>query len=123
MIFTPQPQPDTTIKTDRRRVEQVLINLLNNAAKFTTNGLITLSYILNTDAGTVTFSVTDTGIGIPKGKESIIFERFEKLDSSTQGSGLGLNICRLISQLLKGNISVDTSYRDGARFLFTIPIV
>lgn len=116
-------QPDMMIKTDNRRVEQVLINLLNNAAKFTTKGSISLSYKVDSDAGTVTFSVADTGLGIPKGKEDIIFERFEKLDSSTQGSGLGLHICRLIAQLLKGRIWVDTTYRNGARFLFTIPIL
>lgn len=122
MQFDQESSPERTIKTDSRRVEQVLINLLNNAVKFTSEGSIILSYTIDNDASTVTFAVTDTGIGIPKGKEEIIFERFEKLDNTTQGSGLGLNICLLIAKLLKGSIRVDTTYRHGARFLFTIPM-
>lgn len=110
------------IHTDHKRVEQVLINLLNNSAKFTDEGFIELSYTANATARTITFSVTDTGIGIPEGKEEIIFERFEKLSSLTQGSGLGLNICRMIAGMLQGEVKVDTSYEGpGARFLFTIP--
>ena len=122
MKFDSESSPELTIKTDRRRVEQVLINLLSNATKFTQEGAITLSYQADISAGTVTFAVTDTGIGIPQGKEEVIFERFEKLDNSVHGSGLGLNICQLIAKLLKGSIKVDTSYRHGAKFLFSIPI-
>lgn len=111
---------DLTVKTDRRRVEQVLINLLNNAAKFTKTGSITLSYAVEADK--LVFSVTDTGSGIPEGKEELIFERFEKLDSSTQGAGLGLPIARLVAGLLKGSVTLDKSYRNGARFVFTLPL-
>lgn len=116
------PYPtDAIITTDPQRVEQVLMNLVSNASKFTDEGKVTLSYEFDFDRSHVTFSVTDTGIGIPEGKEHLIFERFEKLDSHTQGSGLGLYICSLICRLLGGTIEVDTTYRDGARFLFTIP--
>lgn len=118
--FANADKPDVTIHTDRKRVEQVLINLLNNAAKFTKEGEIVLSYTLT--GGTIEFAVTDTGSGIPEGKEELIFQRFEKLDSSTQGAGLGLPIARLIAGLLKGKVKVDTSYKGGARFIFSIPL-
>lgn len=121
MTYADADKPDINILTDPARVEQVLINLLNNGAKFTDQGSVTLSYTLNHDQ-TITFAVTDTGIGVPPGKEDIIFERFEKLSSATEGTGLGLNICRMVATLLKGTVKVDTTYSEqGARFLFTIP--
>lgn len=109
-----------TVHTDPRRVEQVLINLLNNAAKFTREGFVRLSYHIEGDK--LLFAVTDSGIGIPSGKEEIIFQRFEKLDNSTQGAGLGLSIARLVAGMLKGTVTLDTSYNQGARFIFTIPL-
>lgn len=123
LVFANYNEPDTTILTDPHRVEQVLLNILSNAAKFTEKGNITLSYKFSDDRTKVTFSVTDTGIGIPRGKEEAIFSRFEKLDSNTQGNGLGLYISRLLAELLKGDIRVDARYRQGARFTFTIPVV
>lgn len=122
LSFANAGEPDRIITTDPGRVEQVLLNLLGNAAKFTESGNITLSYSGDAAAGTITFAVTDTGPGIPEGKEEVIFERFEKVNAHTQGSGLGLYICSLVSRLLGGSVSLDTSYRDGARFLFTIPV-
>ncbi len=111
------------INTDAKRVEQVLINLLTNGLKFTEEGHVTLSYKLNPGDSTITFSVSDTGIGIPTGKESIIFERFEKLSTTTDGLGLGLNICKMVADLLHGSVVVDVDYPGpGARFLFTIPV-
>lgn len=115
-------QSDSIITTDPQRVEQVLINLLSNAAKFTDEGSVSLSYAFDAEHKHITFAVADTGIGIPAGKETVIFERFEKLDSHTQGSGLGLYISSLLARLLGGEIRVDTAYTDGARFLFTIPV-
>lgn len=123
MTFQRHDEEDVTVDTDTRRVEQVLLNLLSNAAKFTDEGSIELSYKISPEEGTITFMVTDTGIGIPRGKEEIIFERFEKLSSFTPGMGLGLNICRLVAHALGGTVAVDTSYTEpGARFLFTIPL-
>ena len=114
---------DINIVTDARRVEQVLTNLLSNAAKFTEEGHIHLDYTINHNDSTITFSVSDTGIGVPEGKEEIIFRRFEKLSNLYSGIGLGLNICRMISEMLGGTVVVDTTYPGpGARFLFTIPI-
>lgn len=110
------------IQTDPERVHQVLVNLLGNAAKFTEEGSITLEYGINADRTRATFTVSDTGPGIPQGKEDIVFNRFEKLNSSKPGSGLGLHVCRLIAELLGGEVYVDTKYKDGARFVFTIPV-
>lgn len=118
---------DINIITDSRRVEQVLCNLLNNGAKFTESGYVHLYYRLNpatsNEAATVSFFVEDTGIGVPPGKEEIIFERFKKLSNLYSGTGLGLNIARMIADILHGTLKVDTSYSGpGARFIFTIPI-
>ena len=107
--------------TDPARLQQILNNLLTNAAKFTDKGSITLSYRLNDSDSEVIFTVTDTGIGInPKNKEKI-FERFFKIDRDSQGAGLGLTIARLIAQRLKGDVELDTSYNSGARFTVTLP--
>ena len=110
------------IFTDARRVEQVLVNLLSNGLKFTDEGYVELAYTVDTEAGTTTFTVTDTGIGVPEGKEEIIFERFEKLSPSSQGNGLGLSISRMIAIQLNGSLYIDTTYTgEGSRFVFTIP--
>ncbi len=116
-------QPDILVDTDGKRVAQVLMHLLTNAAKFTTEGTITLSGSLSPDGQMYTFAVTDTGIGIPAGKEEEIFERFKKLSKYTQGVGLGLPVGRMIATLLGGELKVDTSYESrGARFVFTFPV-
>lgn len=122
LIFQKENARDTIIVTDSKRVEQVLINLLSNAAKFTSEGTITLDYEIDRSSNRLTFSVTDTGIGIPQGKERIIFERFEKIDRHSHGSGLGLSICALIARLLNGEIYADPNRTKGARFIFSIPM-
>lgn len=122
LIFDEQAHADVKIQTDPQRVEQVLGNLLTNAAKFTEHGSIELDYTLSRDGKYITFAVTDTGIGIPRGKEEIIFSRFEKLNSSTPGSGLGLYISRMLAALLKGELKLDSDYRKGARFLLVLPV-
>ena len=122
LIFAGENRDDVSVRTDPHRVEQVLLNMLLNAAKFTDRGSITLDYQPSDDLTELTFSVTDTGIGIPKGAEEKVFGRFEKLSSTYQGNGLGLYICKLLADLLNGKISIDSSYRKGARFTFTIPV-
>lgn len=106
--------------TDEARLQQLLINLLINATKFTSEGSITLSLEVQEDMAL--FSVTDTGCGIAPEKQNKIFNRFEKLDENAQGSGLGLSICQLIVEHFGGEIWIDTEYKDGCRFLFTHPI-
>lgn len=109
------------IETDDSRLQQVLINLLINATKFTAEGAITLKLEKESDDMAL-FSVTDTGCGIPKEKQAHIFQRFEKLDENAQGSGLGLSICQLIIEHIGGRIWIDPDYDEGSRFLFTHPI-
>ncbi|MDE6395338.1 MAG: HAMP domain-containing histidine kinase, partial [Duncaniella sp.] len=113
--------PNLDLFTDPTRLQQILNNLLSNAAKFTSEGSIVLSYNVNDDDDMMVFSVTDTGIGInPKNKEKI-FDRFVKLDHDSQGAGLGLTIARLLARNLGGDLTLDTTYTGGARFILTIP--
>lgn len=107
--------------TDDSRLQQLLINLLINATKFTPQGNITLGIELQSGT-TALFSVTDTGCGIPLEKQSKIFNRYEKLNENAQGTGLGLSICQLIIERIGGKIWIDSAYTTGCRFCFTHPI-
>lgn len=108
--------------TDSGRLQQVLINLLINSTKFTKSGTITLSLQVDETKNVAIFMIEDTGCGIPLEQQAHIFERFEKLHEGIQGSGLGLSICQLIVEYLGGSIWIDSSYVQGARFVFTHPI-
>jgi signal transduction histidine kinase len=109
--------------TDAQRFGQVLINLLSNASKFTKAGIIMVEFEVNAAGDMVLFSVSDTGSGIPEAKRDAVFERFEKLDAYIQGTGLGLSICKMITVKWGGDIWVDTQYTEGARFVFSHPII
>lgn len=111
-----------TIETDRERLLQVLANLTTNAKKCTEHGSITIALEKQPNDDMISISVSDTGCGIPKEKAEEVFERFSKLDSFRQGTGLGLSICRAFVEELGGKIWVDTTYTEGARFVFTHPI-
>ena len=112
-----------TFTTDPRRVQQILINLLTNACKHTQKGEIVLACSLDENPGEVTYSVTDTGTGIPADQAEKIFERFTKLDEFVQGTGLGLSICRDIAGKMGARVFLDTSYdKGGARFVFVLPV-
>lgn len=111
-----------TIETDRERLLQVLANLMTNAKKCTEHGSITIALEKLPKDDMISISVSDTGCGIPKEKAEEVFERFRKLDSFRQGTGLGLSICRAFVEELGGKIWVDTTYTEGARFVFTHPI-
>ncbi|MBO4488019.1 MAG: HAMP domain-containing histidine kinase [Bacteroidaceae bacterium] len=106
---------------DSKRAQQVLVNYLTNACKHTTQGHIIVRSTINDNPGYLTLSVTDTGTGIPADQADNIFERFTKLDDFVQGTGLGLNICHTIAQMLNGRVWLDTTYTDGARFCFEVP--
>ena len=124
MIYQPENEEPFTFRTDPQRVQQILINLLTNACKHTTKGQIVLSSSLTAREGYVTFSVTDTGPGIPTDQAEVIFNRFTKLNGFVQGTGLGLSICREIATLMGSNVYLDTSYtQGGARFVLEVPIV
>ena len=122
MRHNPGIPEDVRVLTDEMRVQQVLINFLTNSCKHTEKGFIEVSTSLTENPGYVTFAVSDSGPGIPADKAEDIFERFTKL-SDKQGAGLGLSICRIIAQKLNGNVWLDTTYTEGARFVFTIPYV
>ncbi|MEG1635541.1 MAG: HAMP domain-containing sensor histidine kinase, partial [Rikenellaceae bacterium] len=107
------------INIDEKRLTQVLINLMTNAYKFTKEGSITLS--LRVTDNICTFAVADTGIGVPLEFQDKIFDRFEKVNEFAQGTGLGLAICRQIITKFGGDISMDSSYTKGSKFVFTIP--
>ena len=120
LTFTTELE-EMPIETDDSRLQQVLINLLINATKFTPQGSIVLKLEKETDDSEL-FTVTDTGCGFPKDKQANIFQRFEKLNENAQGSGLGLSICQLIIEHIGGQIWIDSEYAEGSRFCFTHPI-
>ena len=117
-----------SIETDRLRLDQVLRNLLSNAAKFTSKGSITL-HIKNDpkQKDFVIFSVKDTGIGIPADKQKVIFEAFQQADGSTRrkfgGTGLGLSISREIARLLGGELTLTSKENEGSDFSLIIPVI
>jgi signal transduction histidine kinase/ActR/RegA family two-component response regulator len=115
------------IYTDKTRLQQVLINLINNAIKFTDKGSVTVSAALNTDdsySGNIFFKVQDTGIGIDKNDIEKLFKRFSQVDSGITrrygGTGLGLVISKEIVEALGGNIKVKSTIGHGTVFTFTI---
>ena len=117
------PKEPYMLYTDPLRLQQVIINLLNNALKFTPDGgSITLDYEIDEEDQCMLFSVTDTGSGIPEDKQELVFQRFEKLNEFVQGTGLGLAICKLTIQRMGGDIWIDKNYKNGARFVFSHPI-
>ena len=117
------PKEPYMLYTDPLRLQQIIINLLNNALKFTpARGSITLDYTEKKKKQCILFSVTDTGTGIPEDKQELVFQRFEKLNEFVQGTGLGLAICKLTIQYMGGDIWIDKDYKGGARFIFSHPI-
>ncbi|RGP12528.1 two-component sensor histidine kinase [Parabacteroides gordonii] len=112
---------DYIIRSARSRVMQVLINLMNNAMKFTEEGSISIGYDYLPDEEQIRFFVRDTGIGIPEDKMDDIFRRFTQLDTFVQGTGLGLSICEMIVHTMGGEIWVNSEIGKWTCFWFTIP--
>lgn len=111
------------VMIDKQRIQQVVLNLLSNASKFTEKGSITVAVYPAEGERMVNVSITDTGVGIPTEKYEQVFERFEKLDEFKQGTGLGLSMCKTIIEHFGGKIWIDPDYRDGARFIFSVPLL
>jgi HAMP domain-containing protein/CheY-like chemotaxis protein len=136
-IIETSEEMEPTIRTDDKRLQQILMNLLSNAFKFTEAGKVVLSIAtapkyetyhlesLNRAGEVIAFSVSDTGIGIPSEKQRIIFEAFQQADGTTSrkygGTGLGLSISREIARLLGGEIRVVSTPGEGSTFTFFLP--
>jgi CheY-like chemotaxis protein/HAMP domain-containing protein len=132
------PNVPATIRTDGQRVEQILKNLLSNALKFTKEGGIALKVrladksrrfanpILDNSPAVIAFGVTDTGLGIARDKQRLIFEAFQQADGTTSrkfgGTGLGLSISREIARLLGGEIRVESVPARGSTFTLFLPV-
>ena len=116
------PQEDILISTNDRYLALAVENLLNNANKFTEKGTVTLKIVIEVEHKRLQIAITDTGCGIPLEKQEVVFERFTKLDSFTQGNGLGLYLCRLVIKRLYGTIYIDPAYTNGTRFVINLPM-
>lgn len=126
-----EPKPGVTYHLDLPDDDHCLINLhkryftmmiyalISNAHKFTESGTITICCKVSDDQ--FEFSIADSGKGIPESKKDWIFERFTKVDPYSSGTGLGLYLCKLITERVKGKIWLDTTYTNGARFVFVMP--
>jgi signal transduction histidine kinase len=121
LLMDVPPEP-IMITTDRHRLMQVLINLINNSIKFTERGYIKMGYYGDENPDFVNLFVEDTGKGIPEEKQKEVFERFNKLDEFAQGTGLGLSICRLIIKKFHGTISLKSEENKGSCFTIQLPI-
>ncbi len=123
------PEGENQLQADLTKVRQILYNLVSNAAKFTSNGTVTIAAgWRDKDEGRfVRLSVTDTGIGIPPGKLDKVFEEFSQADKSTTrdygGTGLGLALVKRFGELMGGRASVESTVGEGSTFTLEIPAV
>ncbi|MDX2248899.1 MAG: ATP-binding protein [Bacteroidia bacterium] len=124
IILSPAVRDDhLTIITDSFRLQQILVNLISNAIKFTQTGSITIGYTFR-DYRTLEFFVRDTGMGIPYEAQSHVFERFRKIEHATklnEGTGLGLAICKSLVEMMGGRIWLDSTPGQGSQFSFILP--
>jgi CheY-like chemotaxis protein/nitrogen-specific signal transduction histidine kinase/HPt (histidine-containing phosphotransfer) domain-containing protein len=121
------PSLPSSLVSDEVRIKQILINLLNNAVKYTEEGSVTLSIHCNKTGPNkvlVTYSVEDTGIGIRKESIPMLFDAFRREDQKhtryIEGTGLGLSIVKQLADLLGGDVSVNSIYTKGSTFVFTL---
>ncbi len=111
------------VMVDKGRLTQVITNFLNNASKFTKTGYIKLGYRYLSESDRVAIYVEDTGRGIELSEQKMIFSRFYKQDEFSQGAGLGLSICQVIAEKLRGKIELWSEPGKGSRFTVVLPVV
>jgi signal transduction histidine kinase/CheY-like chemotaxis protein len=125
-FVTPHDKVEYILHTDPFRLKQILLNILNNAVKFTSKGSIDFCYFPNETKTHIIFFIKDTGIGIAKDQQEKIFERFTKVaDNKTKnyrGTGLGLSIALKLTQLLHGEIRVESELNIGTAFYLSFPL-
>ena len=109
------------MQTNREEVQKILNSLLSNACKFADGGTVTVKCSFNKASQQVEISVTDNGCGIPEEDSEKIFNHFYKIDNYKEGIGLGLPLARRTARQLGGDVTLDTSYKDGARFVVSLP--
>lgn len=112
---------DLNLYSDQEKVKSILMELLDNANKFTQQGAITLA-CSQPDAHIVNIKVSDTGIGIPKAKRQQVFTKFMKIDDFTEGVGLGLTLSKRTAKILGGDLILDPFYSEGASFILSLRI-
>lgn len=112
---------DLNLYSDQEKVKSILMELLDNANKFTQQGSITLA-CSRPNAHTVNIKVSDTGIGIPSTNRQQIFAKFAKIDDFTEGVGLGLSLSKRTAKILGGDLILDPFYNEGASFIFSLSI-
>jgi signal transduction histidine kinase/CheY-like chemotaxis protein len=126
-LIVPKKTLNNKILTDAIKLKQVIINLITNAIKFTDNGYVTFSYQINNIDSTIVFVINDTGLGIDKAHQEIIFDRFRRIEGDyaikVGGLGLGLAISKAYVEMLGGTISIQSEIGVGSRFVFTIPLI
>ena len=121
MKIDSQLHDEFTILTNKNMFTRIVSALMDNAVKYTVEGLITLT--ATSDGQNLCITVEDTGIGVPAKEAEHIFDRFVKLDSFKEGIGLGLPLSRKLAEQLGGSVVLDTSYIKGARFIVTLPLI
>lgn len=112
---------DAWFNADSGYLNQVITNFVSNAIKFTHRGTITIGYQIDA-ARQLEMFVEDTGIGISAENQTAVFDRFMKVDSFVQGTGLGLPLCKSIIEKMGGRIGVTSELGKGSRFWFTLPV-
>ncbi|RHL12771.1 MULTISPECIES: HAMP domain-containing sensor histidine kinase [Bacteroides] len=123
VVLSYQPeQSELYLHTNPTRLGQVVLHLLHNAARFTEEGSIALSWRILSKQKQIMICITDTGIGIPQDKQDFVFERFAKLDTFSKGTGLGLALSRLIAKKMGGSLTIDSTYTTGSRFILILPL-
>jgi len=127
-LIKPIDQINQNIISDEVKIKQILTNLIVNALKFTDYGFVSVAYYIDKKNGTLNFSVKDTGRGITKAEQKVVFDRFRQVDGThvtvgSRGLGLGLAISKAYVDILGGEIKIESELGEGATFTFSIPLI